>query len=72
MKVWISRDKRPTKQDRYVCVWDSKPKLNGHGWFECGSENPRVVLDDGEAKYLLGFTLRKGSCKQYELTLTEI
>jgi len=76
MKVWITRD----KQDIVGAFGGrAKPKLveNELGqkeWSDGYSRESHYLffMDLRYFKSLFGFTPRKGSCKQYELTLKEI
>ena len=68
--VWIARDKAEG-YDYEVDMSMSKPYLNSHeGFFE--STGKHAILHVEAFKDIFGFTPRKGSCKQYELTLKEI
>ena len=71
MKVWITRD------DDGCCIWNDreKPKKNDWDCYEAfGKYSERLTEDQPKfiIKEFFGFTPRKGSCKQYELTLKEI
>ena len=76
MKVWVTRD---NNRAGFVCLWDSEPSMNSGGMYAIG-EDEAAIMFNGEAEFnaeifkrkWFGFTPRKGSCKQYELTLTEI
>ena len=77
MKVWVTRDNG--KHNSCVTVWEnSKPVINSDGLFypdytkDSGMHEQMVVEGATKFKSLFGFTPRKGSCKQYELTLKEI
>ena len=70
MKVWVTRDKTKSGD---VCIWKEHPKpslvrkmygING----DVGEDDFRT----GAFKKLFGFTPRKGSCKQMELTLKPV
>ena len=65
MRVWITRDK-------HVAVWSVNPKLVPNGKMPSADN---LVLDFYEIDAFsdtFGFTPRKGSVAQYELTLTKI
>ena len=76
MKVWVTRDKGVA--GNCIVIWDIKPKLDGayweppkrNGYYEWGKVSEELATE--AFKRLFGFTPRKGSCKQYELTLKEI
>ena len=78
MKVWITRDIGTTIDKS--CIWKlgyGRRPVNSHGVFVRGKggdlcKGMIVSLYTKQAKKLLGFTPRKGSCKQMELSLTEI
>ena len=74
MKVWISRDKG-ANCDR-CDVWITEPWKNkcSDRHFEYDADRALVKggLSGSGFKEQFGFTPRKGSCKQYELSLTEI
>ena len=71
MKVWVTRD------DNYQgkCAgFRSKPHIPD-GETHWNGENSEDVIFDlfvDRFKHLAGFTPRKGSCKQYELSLKEV
>ena len=69
MKVWVARDNDGI-QANDIYVWTKKPDK------ESGSYMPRADLGGWQVKMYafkttFGFTPRKGSCKQYELSLKE-
>ena len=71
MKVWISRDK---DFEAEICIWNAKPKGLSQNRFIAG-EQAKVLLiftSHDSARQIPGLTLRKGTCKQYELTLKGI
>ena len=78
MRVWVTRDK--TKNGD-VAVWDGYEKdlfindINGRWESEFGTDTVEIEQLYEKPKYfkrLFGFTPRKGSCKQMELSLSEI
>ena len=75
MRVWITRDKE-TRWAGDSCLWVGKPKLMSDGTYD--SITKATAIDQFEhmtpscIKSRFGFTPRKGSCKQYELSLKEI
>ncbi len=77
MKVWITRD---SDDDGEICGWKNEKGLivlDGCWDTDCTSDiNTTIdILDCLRApvfKSLFGFTPRKGSCKQYELSLKEL
>jgi len=80
MKVWVTRD-RDRASHPEVCVWEGSeaPVVYEDGYYDCRvTERTTRVVEEFEAieasrfKGLFGFTPRKGSCKQYELSLKEI
>ena len=67
MKVWITRD------DDGICLWEDRANPSKEGDLQFyGSVSPYAYLSSKTFKERYGFTPRKGSCKQYELTLKEI
>jgi len=76
MKVWISRDK-PVSGAVEVYL-TNKPVLNKNGYFSpdynAGADGDDIMNTWSlrDFKHSFGFTPRKGTCKQYELTLKEI
>jgi len=69
MKVWVTRDRK-----NGVCWCDirqskEKPTRLGDTW---KSDGGVFGMTTKEVTNLFGFTPRKGSCKQYNLELTEI
>ena len=75
MKVWVTRDKN---RAGCVCIWRQKPEKESApivGVYYDKKNNsanfPFYIFDD-EFKKGFGFTPRKGSCKQMNLSLTEI
>ena len=76
MKVWITRDdKEYDSQQGDIVIWNSMypktPKKDGSGVWENGGKCMADV-NKHDFRNLFGFTPRKGSCKQYELTLKEM
>ncbi len=77
MKVWVTRDKT---KDGDVAVWVGKEKdlfLNNYGRYSCEADCDTCEIDylymrPRTFKKYFGFTPRKGSCKEYELTLKEM
>jgi hypothetical protein len=71
MKVWVTRDGE--FPDRDLLFWSEEPhcqKPKGSWWV--GRVLPIASMTILSFKALFGFTPRKGSCKQMELSLTEI
>lgn len=68
MKVYITRD---MDSDSGVHIWNRKPRLHEGGdiWEGMGH---LFELPTNRIKSALGRTPRKGSFKQYELSLKEI
>lgn len=72
MKVWVTRDRDG------CCIWNDKAVLRRDLDFGCFEDvdmkGDRCTSDMLPMwfKEFFGFTPRKGSCKQYELTLKEI
>lgn len=74
MKVWVTRDK--------TGYWSNAINLNDYkmeqddedGCFEMRDDNSPHLMAVGKTwfKRKFGFTPRKGSCKQMNLSLTEI
>ena len=66
MKVWVTRDKKDSHLNWLIVIWQEKPVWNGYsdGWV--------MEVKVTGFKALFGFTPRKGSCQQYNLTLTKI
>ncbi len=84
MKVWISRDNTDSVSD-FVKIWDRKPerhyykerslwKWKGQVFFNpVFPRNPGwQIIDVRTFKENFGFTPRKGSCKEYELSLKKL
>lgn len=74
MKVWITRDNPTDKTNKgIVDVYKAKepPELDKRGFYR-SDECFILRLYAYEFKGHFGFTPRKGSCNQYELSLTEI
>jgi hypothetical protein len=70
MKVWVTRNKaKKGFLTSNIRIWKTKPKPSGSVYI---SKEFPVVFSMWNFETLFGFTPRKGSCKQYELNLTEI
>jgi len=77
MKVWVTRDTGEYSDD--ICLWTGRKKpfidtdgrweFEGAGTYPIGSFEH---MSPRQSKSNFGFTPRKGSCKQYELSLKEI
>lgn len=69
MKVWVTRDNN-TQDWVAISRGKRKPYTNSYGQFtSCGV----AIHEDVEKfKKIFGFTPRKGTCEQYELSLKEI
>ena len=67
-KVWVTRDKVGAHNSS-VEIWESKPIKNDGIFTSNGGKQLAVVW---HPKKTFGFTPKKGSCKQMELSLTEI
>lgn len=75
MKVWVSRDNPTDRANKgIVDVYKTKepPKFNDGDGFYRSDECFVLRLYAYEFKKHFGFTPRKGSCKQMELSLKEI
>ena len=76
MLVWVTRDKGNGKDCVYM--WDIKPKEIDDGKFDLTYEMALNQNKWSEYYYtsifqkIFGFTPKKGSCQQMELSLTEI
>ena len=72
MQVWVTRDGKNFTANK-VEFWNSRPKSNRskaqHFYTGTDYEDDMSI---SLFKRLFGFTPRKGSCKQYELSLKEI
>ncbi|KKM19748.1 hypothetical protein LCGC14_1652470 [marine sediment metagenome] len=70
MKVWVTRDKGDGHE--WVDIWRGrvKPILKEKKRFSGGLS--LFTLFTSECKTVFGFTPRKGSCRQMELSLKEI
>ena len=67
MKVWISRDNDEFGE---ICIWDNCPGTQEYGsWCSDAATAFIGLIEVDEARRLLGCMPRKGSRKQYELTL---
>ena len=74
MKVWVTRD----MEEGQACVemWHDRPRkykwmVGAKGQFYYDGARG-CDMEYGNFRKFFGFTPRKGSCKQYELTLKEI
>jgi len=70
MKVWVTRDEGKGTSD--CAVFKKKPHLEEDMWTTGMVRSLVFEMRVQYFKSLFGFTPRKGSCKQYELTLKEI
>ena len=80
MKVWITRDSDGAC-DNFVCLWrgSEAPVKQSDGYYNCPvtSRTCKMIAEfedcePSDFNRQFGFTPRKGSCKQYELTLKEV
>ena len=78
MKVWVTRDK---DDSGCICFWDTDKFLSldiNRMWDAEMEGYAKTIINEftdmgpEDFKRRFGFTPRKGSCKQYELSLTEI
>ena len=77
MKVWVTRDRDNTGD---ICGWNDMEnvKMDDTGFWDAGEYNCNQIisflesLHPSQFKKMFGFTPRKGSCRQYELSLKEI
>jgi len=72
MKVWVTRD---NDEKGKVAVWNNDQHTRdstGYWIDDYEGFNGHFDMTAKECKHILGFTPRKGSCKQYELTLKEV
>lgn len=67
MRVWVTRDNGNKNR---VTLTTKQPTKRGELFYS--KEAAILMMFSDEIKKLFGFTPRKGSCKQYELTLKEI
>jgi hypothetical protein len=67
-KAWITRD----RQQNVIAGTHAKPKTKDASFFSSDGKPAFLFLNVTEFKKAFGFTPRKGSCKQYELSLKEI
>ena len=68
MKVWVTRNRSYDSMKMFI----QRPiKANGD-YLGVNAEQPLMMSGMGWFKKFFGFTPRKGSCKQYGLTLKEI
>jgi len=70
MKVWITRDN--AVQVVEVFFWKKKPYKDEGRLYPVTSCREPFWITLYKFKKLFGFTPRKGTCKQYDLTLKEI
>lgn len=72
MKVWVSRDESGYNANN-IAIWKEKPyKDLGGSWLHKNvMKYLLVILCRTEYRLLFSFTPRKGSCKQYEITMKE-
>ena len=71
MKAWITRERKGNDQSYFVFIWSKKPIWSGVGWIaleDCSIMDTRAK----GAKDFLGYTPRKGSCREVELDIKEI
>lgn len=69
MKVWVTRDSEGLS-GKSVDIHPLEPILDSGDYYSDGWQT--IHLLDTEFIGFFGFTPRKGSCKQMNLTLTEI
>jgi hypothetical protein len=71
MKVWITRDRRWGED---LTFWAGKEPFKDGDFYDANIDDADISLEIStfEFKNCFGFTPRKGSCKQYELTLKEV
>lgn len=72
MKVWVTRDKE--NKNVNCAIFLKRPSLDPSVKMFINSQGNTLVAEHRAKtfKSIFGFTPRKGSCKQYELSLTEI
>lgn len=73
MKVWITRDEDDPFERACIDLRCTKPpnamSLNGKYYYGGGHFLP---MSEDNFKRMFGFTPRKGSCKQYNIEITEV
>lgn len=77
MVVWVTRDKANSSM---VAVWDCKGEdllCNFYGQYELEGDSKGIEIDHFymESRFFkqrFGFTPKKGSCEEMEMTLTRI
>lgn len=72
MEVWLTRDDEGTER---CDMWAMKPEKTIRGktcYFTNGNAIRYFSYSPKELKIDFGFTPRKGTCKKYNLTLSEI
>ena len=67
MKVWVTRD---DDRELNIDMWLDEPRKDIDLHYRIG--NLWACWEQRDFKKMFGFTPRKGSCKQYELSLKEI
>ena len=75
MKIWITRDKDEGVGDDKSCINITAQQptwLNDEGCWNFSAGDFLGFMPASPFGKSFGFTPRKGSCKQYELTLKEI
>ena len=68
MKVWVTRNRSYDSMRLFI----QKPFKQHGDYMGKNAEQPFIMSGRTWFKNMFGFTPRKGSCKQYELTLKEI
>ena len=72
MKVWVTRDQIQPEDDTVIWnVVSGRPASDGQD-FDYVNGFIKYESTAASFKKLFGFTPRKGTCKQYELSLKEI
>ena len=77
MRVWLTRDDGSYSDDSCLWTGKKKPFVDTDGRWEFVGIGTYPIdsfehISPRQSKKYFGFTPRKGSCKQYELTLKEI
>ena len=70
MKVWVTRERKGHDLAYLIYIWEVKPLWTGVEWIS--SVDATISAESMKAKgfsKFFGFTPRKGSIGQYELTL---
>ena len=72
MRVWVTRDK--VDEGGSTCMWTGEPgSSDDKVYYDCIDDVDLIVCESPRSfREYFGFTPRKGSCKQYELSLKEI